>query len=61
MTFVMTLVLTFALVAIALLVFWKLGPPVYRLERRNLISLLELVVAGQRGRLGCVYRFPDPS
>lgn len=47
MTFLITLLMTFALVVMALLVFWKLGPPVYRLERRNVIKLLEMVVAGR--------------
>ena len=46
MTFLLTLLFTFLLVSIALLVFWKLGPPVYRLERRNVIRLLEMVLDG---------------
>lgn len=46
MTFLITLLLTFALVVVALLVFWQLGPPVYRIDRRNVIKLLEMVVAG---------------
>ncbi|MEA3300519.1 MAG: hypothetical protein U9R22_09875 [Pseudomonadota bacterium] len=47
MGFVMTLLLTFAVILVALWVFIRLGPPVYRLERRNLIALLELVIAGR--------------
>ena len=45
MGFVVTAALTFVLIVVALLVFVGFGPPVYRLERRNLIALLELVVA----------------
>ncbi len=47
MTYLLTLLLTFALVAIALLVFMRVGPPVYRVERRNLMTLLELIVSGR--------------
>lgn len=47
MTFILTFGLTFLLVTVALLIFWKFGAPVYRLERHNIIQLLELVVSGQ--------------
>lgn len=46
-TFLVTLLLTFVLVSVAVLLFWKLGPPVYRVERVNIIRLLELVLSGQ--------------
>lgn len=47
MTFVLTLLLTFVFVVVALLGFWKLGPPVYHLERINIIALLELITSGR--------------
>ena len=45
--FIVTFVLTFVVVAVALLFFLLKGSPVYRVERANVISLLELVVSGQ--------------
>jgi len=45
--FLLTLGLTFLLVFAALLFFLLRGPPIYRLERDNVIQLLELVVSGQ--------------
>lgn len=47
MGFLLTLVLTFLLIFSTLLYFLIKGPPVYRVERVNVIRLLELVVAGQ--------------
>jgi len=47
MVFAMTVLLTFCLVLLAVFLFWKLGSPVYRVEKVNVIRLLELVVAGQ--------------
>lgn len=47
MTFLLTLLLTFCLVLLALVLFWKFGSPVYRVKRENIIALLELVVSGQ--------------
>ncbi len=46
MTFVLTLLLTFIVVSIAMWVFLRLGAPVYRLDKDNVITLLELVLAG---------------
>ena len=46
MTFVLTLLLTFILVSLAMWVFLRLGAPVYRLDKNNVITLLELVLAG---------------
>lgn len=47
MTFLLTLLLTFCLVMLALVLFWKFGSPVYRVKRENIVALLELVVSGQ--------------
>lgn len=47
MTYVLTLISTLVVVLLVLLVFYKLGLPVYRLERINVIRLLELVIAKQ--------------
>ncbi len=46
MGFVLTLLLTFIVVSIAMWVFLRLGAPVYRLDKNNVITLLELVLAG---------------
>lgn len=46
-TYLVTLLLTLLVVGVALWGFVKLGTPVYRLERVNLIALLELVQAGR--------------
>lgn len=47
MVFAMTVLLTFCLVLLAVFLFWKLGSPFYRVEKVNVIRLLELVVAGE--------------
>lgn len=47
MSYLLTLVLTFVVVAFALLVFVWVRVPVYRVERRNVMTLLELVIAGR--------------
>ncbi len=47
MVFVVTLAFTFVIVLITLLVFARCGVPVYRLERRNLVILLQMVVDGR--------------
>jgi hypothetical protein len=44
---VLTLLLTFCVVLVAIGLFWALGSPVYRVEKENIISLLELVLSGQ--------------
>lgn len=46
MNFVLTLLLTFFVVSIALWVFLRLGAPVYRPDKNNVITLLELVLDG---------------
>jgi hypothetical protein len=47
MTFALTLLLTFFLVSGALLLFVKFGAPVYRVERSNVVKLLDLVISGE--------------
>lgn len=47
MVFMMTVLLTFCLVLLAVFLFWKLGSPVYRVEKVNVMKLLDLVVAGK--------------
>jgi hypothetical protein len=47
MTFLLTFLFTFAVVLLVLLVFYKLGVPVYRIESSNVVCLLELVMAGE--------------
>ena len=42
-----TVALTFLVVFGALLFFWLCGSPAYRLERENVVALLELVVTEQ--------------
>lgn len=42
----LTLLLTFLVVSIALWGFLRLGAPVYRPDKNNVITLLELVLAG---------------
>ncbi len=46
MHFTLTLLLTFVVVLTAMWVFLRIGSPVYRLNRDNVIALLELVLAG---------------
>ncbi|MBQ0721158.1 MAG: hypothetical protein KBT88_04240 [Gammaproteobacteria bacterium] len=46
MHFILTLLLTFVLVLAAMWVFLRIGTPVYRLDKNNVITLLELVLAG---------------
>jgi hypothetical protein len=46
-TFLITVGMTFVLVLLALALFWKLGAPVYRVEKINIIRLLEMVVSDQ--------------
>ena len=46
MNFLLTLLFTFLLVSIALWIFLRLGAPVYRPDKNNVIALLELVLAG---------------
>lgn len=47
MSFIPTLLITLLLVAGTLWVFIKMGSPVYRVEKINIIRLLELVIAGR--------------
>ena len=47
MNFLLTLFLTFLLVLFAFVFFIKISPPVYRLEKKNVVNLLKLVVDGQ--------------
>jgi len=46
-TFILTLLLTFFFVLLAMVFFWRFGVPVYRVEKQNIISLLELILSGQ--------------
>ncbi|PCH50507.1 MAG: hypothetical protein COC20_06600 [Cellvibrionales bacterium] len=46
MTYLLTLLLTLGVVVIAMWVFIRVGTPVYRIERDNIITLLELVLSG---------------
>ena len=47
MSYLLTFLLTLAVVSAAVWVFVRVGTPVYRLEPSNLISLFELVLAGE--------------
>lgn len=47
MSFLLTFILTFLLISLAFVLFIKFSPPVYRLEKKNLLILLTLVVEGQ--------------
>ncbi len=44
-TFLLTLLLTFILIVLVMSLFWRFGSPVYRVERANVIRLLELVLS----------------
>lgn len=46
MNYVLTLLLTLAFVLVAMWVFMRVGTPTYRIDRNNIITLLELVLAG---------------
>ncbi|MDM3869985.1 hypothetical protein QSV34_01315 [Porticoccus sp. W117] len=46
MSYLVTLILTLAVLAITLWVFVRIGTPVYRIERSNVITLLQMVVDG---------------
>ncbi|OUS10298.1 hypothetical protein A9Q90_01405 [Gammaproteobacteria bacterium 54_18_T64] len=46
MHFVLTLFLTFIVVSLAMWIFLRIGAPVYRPDKDNIIALLELVLAG---------------
>ena len=46
MTYLLTLLLTLGVVVITMWVFIRVGTPVYRIERDNIITLLELVLSG---------------
>jgi len=45
--YLLTLLLTLGVVAVALWVFIRVGTPVYRIERDNVVALLELVLSGK--------------
>ena len=47
MNFIPTLLLTLLLITVALWVFMRIGLPVYRVERSNVVRLLDLVIAGR--------------
>ena len=47
MNFLLTLFLTFLFVLFAIIFFIKIAPPVYRLEKSNIVALLKLVVEGK--------------
>lgn len=47
MNFFLTLFLTFLVVLFAIIFFIKIAPPVYRLEKSNIVALLNLVVEGK--------------
>lgn len=46
MNFLLTLFFTFIFVLLILLVFMRVGTPVYRLEKKNLMALLTLMIEG---------------
>lgn len=47
MNFLLTFILTFLLIFLAFVLFIKFSPPVYRLEEKNILILLTLVVERQ--------------
>lgn len=47
MNFLVTLFFTFVIVLVVVIFFVRIGTPVYRLEKKNIIVLLTLVVEGQ--------------
>ncbi|TNE93784.1 hypothetical protein [Porticoccus sp.] len=47
MTFLLTLLLTFIVVLVAIVVFVRVGTPVYQLKKHNVETLLAMVVAGE--------------
>ncbi|MFT7300133.1 MAG: hypothetical protein ACI89Z_000587 [Porticoccus sp.] len=47
MNFLLTFFFTFIFVALFILAFVRIGTPVYRLDKQNLVTLLTLVVAGR--------------
>lgn len=47
MNFLLTVFLTFIIVLIILLLFVRVGSPVYRLEKKNLIVLMKMVIEGR--------------
>ncbi len=47
MTFLLTLLMTFIVVLVAIVVFVRIGTPVYQLKKHNVETLLTLVVAGE--------------
>lgn len=47
MNFLLTLLLTFIFVLFAIVFFIKIAPPVYRLEKTNIVALLNLVIEGK--------------
>lgn len=47
MTFLLTLLMTFVLVSVALLVFVRFGTPFYQLKKHNVVTLLHMVVEGE--------------
>ncbi|MEH6469054.1 MAG: hypothetical protein V7725_05525 [Porticoccus sp.] len=47
MNFLLTLFFTFIFVALILVVFIRVGTPVYRLDKKNIVILLTLVVEGR--------------
>ena len=47
MTYLVTFLLTLGIVIIAMWIFVKVGTPVYRIDRDNVIALLELVLSGE--------------
>ena len=44
MSFLSTLFATFIFILIVVLIFLRIGPPVYRLKKENIVELLRLVV-----------------
>lgn len=47
MNFLLTLFLTFLFVLFTIIFFIKIAPPVYRLEKNNIVALLNLVIEGK--------------
>lgn len=46
MTFLLTLVMTFIFVLAAILVFVRIGTPIYLVKKRNLVTLFNMVLDG---------------
>ena len=47
MEYILTLALTFGVILSVMWVFIRVAPPVYRIDKSNIIALLELISAGE--------------